>query len=279
MLALWRTLSRGVWDQEHLWEVGGCLSADHAIEVEQLTKRFGDVTAIDNLSFTVAPGEILGLLGPNGAGKTTTLQLLLGLTTPTSGVMRVLGLDVQKQRRAVLQRVNFSSAYVALPTNLSVWENLNVFAHLYGVRRPRQKILALLELFDMPHLARCITGALSSGQLTCLNLCKAFLNDPEVLFLDEPTTSLDPAIATKVREMLQHMQRERRVTMLYTSHNMHEIERMCDRVIFLAQGRIITQGTPHEVLTRARSASLEELFISIVQHGALWKPAETTEDV
>lgn len=192
--------------------------------------------------------------------------------------MRVLGLDVQKHRRAVLQRVNFSSAYISLPTNLSVWENLNVFARLYGVRRPRQKIFALLELFDMPHIAHRITGALSSGQLTRLNLCKAFLNDPEVLFLDEPTASLDPAIATKVRETLQHMQRERGVTMLYTSHNMHEIERLCDRVIFLSRGRIITQGTPQDVLRRAQTTSLEALFISIAQNGAVQNLAETAED-
>ena len=255
------------------------MSTEHSIEVDRLTKRFGDVTAVDNLSFTVAPGEILGLLGPNGAGKTTTIQLLLGLTTPTSGAARVLGLDVQQHRRAVLQRVNFSSAYISLPTNLSVWENLHVFARLYGIRQPRQKILALLELFELPHMINRITGALSSGQLTRLNLCKAFLNDPEVLFLDEPTASLDPAIATKVRETLQHMQRERQVTMLYTSHNMHEIERMCDRVIFLAQGCIVTQGTPQDVLRRAQSASLEELFISIAHNGTLQNLAEATEDV
>jgi ABC-2 type transport system ATP-binding protein len=220
------------------------LATEHSIEVERLTKRFSDVTAVDNLSFTVAPGEIVGLLGSNGAGKTTTIQLLLGLTIPTSGVARVLGLDVQQHRRTVLQRVNFSSAYISLPTNLSVWENLHVFARLYGVRQPRQKIVELLELFEMPDILHRITGALASGQLTRLNLCKAFLNDPEVLFLDElymlPTVSLAPAIATKVRGTLQHIQHERQVTILYTSHNMHEIERLCDRIIFLAQGRIVT---------------------------------------
>jgi ABC-2 type transport system ATP-binding protein len=255
------------------------LATEHSIEVERLTKRFSDVTAVDNLSFTVAPGEIVGLLGSNGAGKTTTIQLLLGLTIPTSGVARVLGLDVQQHRRTVLQRVNFSSAYISLPTNLSVWENLNVFARLYGVRQPRRKILELLELFEMPDILHRITGALSSGQLTRLNLCKAFLNDPEVLFLDEPTASLDPAIATKVRETLQHIQHERQVTILYTSHNMHEIERLCDRIIFLAQGRIVTQGTPQAVLMRAQIASLEELFISIAQNGTLRNLAEATEDI
>lgn len=233
-----------------------------AIEVTQLTKRFGDVTAVDQLSFTVATGESLGLIGPNGAGKTTTIHLLLGLTAPTSGQARVFGLDVARHRRAVLQRVNFSSAYTALPTNLSVWENLHVFARLYGLRRPRAKILTLLDLFGIPEVLHRMTGALSSGQLTRLNLCKALLNDPEVLFLDEPTASLDPAIATKVRDTLQALQRERQVTLIHTSHNMAEVERLCDRVVFLLHGRILTQGTPQDILSRAHTASLEDFFIT-----------------
>ena len=239
------------------------------IEVQQLTKRFGDLIAVDNLSFTIAPGETLGLLGANGAGKTTTMQLLLGLTTPTSGMARIFGLDIRRQRRAILQRVNFSSAYTSLPTNLTVWENLNVFAHLYGLRQPRHKIQTLLDLFEIPETLKQVTGELSSGQLTRLNLCKAFLNDPEVLFLDEPTASLDPAIAAKVRATLQQMQQAHRVTMLYTSHNMYEIERMCDRVLFLAHGTIVAAGTPRDVLAQARTASLEEAFIRIAQDGTL----------
>jgi ABC-2 type transport system ATP-binding protein len=244
------------------------------IEVQQLTKRFGDIIAVNNLSFTVTPGETFGLLGANGAGKTTTMQLLLGLTTPTSGVARIFGLDIRRHRRAILQRVNFSSAYTSLPSNLTVWENLNVFAHLYGVRQPRQKILALLELFEIPETLTQVAGALSSGQLTRLNLCKAFLNDPEVLFLDEPTASLDPAIAAKVRATLRQMQQERSVTLLYTSHNMHEIERMCDRLLFLARGTVIAEGTPRDVLTRARTASMEEAFIRLAQDGTLRPVAE-----
>jgi ABC-2 type transport system ATP-binding protein len=150
-----------------------------------------------------------------------------------------------------------------------VWENLNVFARLYGLRQPRQKIQALLELFEIPETLKQVTGELSSGQLTRLNLCKAFLNDPEVLFLDEPTASLDPAIAAKVRATLQQMQQARRVTMLYTSHNMYEIERMCDRVLFLAHGTIVAAGSPRDVLAQARTASLEEAFIRIAQDGTL----------
>lgn len=242
-----------------------------AIAVTGLTKRFGDVAAVHGLSFSVAPGEIFGLLGPNGAGKTTTIQLLLGLTTPTAGDVKVLGLSMPSDRLAILQRVNFSSAYISLPSNLTVRQNLRVFAGLYGVRRPQAKIDALLELFEVSDSATRPTGALSSGQLTRVNLCKAFLNDPEVLFLDEPTASLDPDIADKVRTALQRLQKERGVTIVYTSHNMREVEVLCDRVLFLAHGRAVAEGSPSEVLARAKSDSLEDVFIAIAREKA---PAE-----
>ena len=238
-----------------------------AIEVRGLTKRFGELAAVDGLSFSVRRGEIFGLLGPNGAGKTTTIQMLLGLTTPTSGEARVLGHDVRRDRRRMLERVNFSSAYISLPTNLTVRQNLSVFARLYGLTgaAARERIRELLELFEVPEARDRKTGALSSGQLTRVNLCKAFLNRPEVLFLDEPTASLDPDIAEKVRTALKRIQRERQVTMIYTSHNMREMELMCDRVLFLARGRAVTEGTPREVLARARSASLEDVFLAIAR--------------
>lgn len=239
------------------------------IRVSHLTKRFGDLIAVNDLSFEVARGENVGLLGPNGAGKTTTIQMILGLTTPTSGKIEVLGFDVSKHRREILQRVNFSSAYISLPTNLTVWENLNIFGRLYGVSSRRRRIEELLELFEISHVKKRVTGALSSGQLTRLNLCKAFLNNPEVLFLDEPTASLDPDIAAKVRHILSALQKERNLTMIYTSHNMHEIETMCDRVLFLSRGRVVAQGTPAEILERARTKSLEELFITIARNGEL----------
>jgi ABC-2 type transport system ATP-binding protein len=243
------------------------------VEVSQLTKRFGAVTAVDGLSFTVQRGEVFGLLGPNGAGKTTTLQMLLGLTTPSSGSARILGLDVARERRRVLQRVNFSSAYIALPSNLTAWENLNVFAKLYGVRDARRRIPALLEELEIPDVVRRVTGALSSGQLTRLNLCKALLNDPEVLFLDEPTASLDPDISEKVRALLKRLQAERGVTILYTSHNMLEVERLCDRVLFLARGRCVAEGRPDEVRGRAQGATLEQVFITLARDGELRESA------
>jgi ABC-2 type transport system ATP-binding protein len=239
------------------------------IEVENLTKCFDDVTAVRDLSFAVRRGEILGLLGPNGAGKTTTIQLLLGLTTPTSGRIRLFGLELLENRRAILQRVNFSSAYISLPFNLSVRENLDVFGRLYGVSDRRAKIAELLQLFEIPDVSGTVIGRLSSGQVTRVNLCKAFLNDPEVLFLDEPTASLDPDIAEKVRAALKRIQRDRGVTMVYTSHNMREIELVCDRVIFLSHGILVAEGTPAEILERADAESLEKVFITIARAGDL----------
>jgi ABC-2 type transport system ATP-binding protein len=252
--------------------------SDAVIEVLELTKRFGEVTAVDHLSFTVARGEIFGLLGPNGAGKTTTIQLLLGLTTPSSGEARVLGLDVGRQRRRVLQRVNFSSAYISLPSNLTVRQNLRVFARLYGIRRSEERVSSLLERFEIPEIADRPTGALSSGQLTRVNLCKAFINDPEVLFLDEPTASLDPDIADKARRGLKQIQSERGVTIVYTSHNMQEIELMCDRVLFLARGKAVTEGSPREVRERANGATLEDVFIAIARDGELSETAGARGD-
>jgi ABC-2 type transport system ATP-binding protein len=250
-------------------------SASNAVlEVEHLTKRFDGVTAVDDVSFSARPGEILGLLGPNGAGKTTTIQLLLGLTTPTSGSIRLFGLELPRHRREILQRVNFSSAYISLPFNLSVRENLNVFARLYGVRDRERRIRELLELFEIAEVAATVTGKLSSGQVTRVNLCKAFLNDPEVLFLDEPTASLDPDIAEKVRGALKLVQRERGVTIIYTSHNMHEVELVCDRVIFLSRGRLVAEGTPREIIEKADKESLEQVFITIARSG----DAPRTED-
>jgi ABC-2 type transport system ATP-binding protein len=230
-----------------------------------LRKCFGDLTAVDGITLELRRGEILGLLGPNGAGKTTTIQLLLGLTTPTEGEIELFGLDLARHRREILQRVNFSSTYVSLPSNLTVWENLNVFARLYGVRRPRQRIDELLELFGIPEVRNRVMGALSSGQQTRIHLAKALINEPEILFLDEPTASLDPDISEKVREVLRRVRTERGVSMIYTSHNMAEVELMCDRVVFVSGGRIVTEGTPAEIVQRASSRSLEDLFISIAR--------------
>jgi len=233
------------------------------ISLDGLSKHFAGHRVVRNLTLSVPRGQILGLLGPNGAGKSTTLHMLLGLTQPSTGSIHVFGKNLQKNRRSIVSRVNFSSAYTSLPTNLSVWENLNIFARLYGVRSRRKRIRELLELFEIPHTLHALTGALSSGQLTRVNLCKAFLNEPEILFLDEPTASLDPDIASRVRQTLLRIHRERDVTMIYTSHDMQEVQRMCERVLFLSRGRIIRDGPPGEIVDRDGAASLEEMFIAI----------------
>jgi len=239
------------------------------VQVEHLRKEFNGTVAVEDVSFTVRRGEIVGLLGANGAGKTTTIQVLLGLTTLTRGTVRVFGQDFERHRVEILQRCNFSSAYTALPANLKVWENLLVFAKLYQVRDHRTRTDELLRLFEIAHLRKKITGHLSSGESTRVNLCKALLNEPELLLLDEPTASLDPNIADKVRKILRRIQRERGITMIYTSHNMRDVEEVCDRVLFLHQGRIIAEGTPQEVIAKFNQKSLEEVFITVARSGDL----------
>jgi len=241
----------------------------NAVDVQSLRKTFGKVTAIEELSFHVETGEIVGLLGPNGAGKTTAISILLGLVTPTSGKVRILGLDLPKDRIAILEKCNFTSAYVNLPGNLKVMENLVVFAGLYGVRNPKSKIMALLERFEIGHLHDRISGALSAGESTRVNLCKALLNDPELMLLDEPTASLDPDMADKVRKFLRELQKERGISMVYTSHNMRDVEEVCDRVLFMQKGRILTQGTPAQILEKFQESSLEEVFIRVARTGDL----------
>jgi len=203
------------------------------IEVENLCKTFPETVALDNLSFSLKKGQILGLLGANGAGKTTAIHILLGLLTQTSGNVSVFGLSPLKQRHAIAKRLNFSSAYVWLPTNLKVYENLKVFSKLYNVPQAQRKIDELLERFQIIHLKNRITGALSSGERTRLNLCKCFLNDPELLLMDEPTASLDPEMADTVRKILKKIQKEKGLGIIYTSHNMHEVEELCDSIVFI----------------------------------------------
>lgn len=235
------------------------------LEADRLVKQFGDFTALAGLSFRVAPGESLGLLGVNGAGKTTAMNLLLGLTTPTSGEVRMFGKELWKHRIEILKKVNFSSAYTNLPSNLLVWQNLLVFAKLYGVAKPKQRIEELLELLDITHLRKSVNGRLSAGESTRVNLAKALLNEPKLLLLDEPTASLDPDIADRVRKLLRKLQKETGLSILYTSHNMRDIEEVCDRLIFLHGGKVLAEGTPGEVHARFNRTSLEDLFIGVAR--------------
>jgi len=244
------------------------------IEAEGLRKSFGETVALHELSFTLRRNEIVGLLGVNGAGKTTALNILLGLTSPSGGTIRIFGQELAKHRIAILQRCNFASAYVALPGNLTVGQNLFVFAKIYGVANAKQKIAELLELLEIPSLSKRITGQLSAGEATRVQLCKAFLNDPELLMLDEPTASLDPDIADKVRKFVRSRQQARGTAILYTSHNMRDIEEVCDRLIFIHKGKVVTTGTPAEVVSQFQQDSLEGVFIQIARSevGELFKP-------
>ncbi|MDD2485704.1 MAG: ABC transporter ATP-binding protein [bacterium] len=235
------------------------------LKAEHLSKVFNVFKAVDDICFEARRGEILGILGPNGAGKTTTVQMLLGLITPTSGYIEALGMDLARYRQKIARNVNFSSAYVNLPANLTVSENLHIFARLYDVKHPETKIEQLLDLLGLQGTQRKPAGQLSSGQQIRLNLCKALLNDPEILFLDEPTSSLDPDIADRTRQLLMSIRQERELTIIFTSHNMAEMEKISDRVLFMLQGKIIAGGRPTEVIQRYHGQSLEEVFLKLAR--------------
>ncbi len=236
-----------------------------AIHVQGLTKRFGAITAVDSLSFAVPQGSVTALLGGNGAGKTTTISMLLGLLLPSEGTVQVLGADMIRHRRLVLPRMNFSSPYVELPHRLSVRENLTVYGHLYGVRGVRERVEELAEHLELTPFLKRPSGSLSAGQKTRVALARAFLNRPELLLLDEPTASLDPDTADWVRTYIERYRRESGATILLASHNMLEVERLCDEVLMLRQGRIVDHGAPSALLARYDRDSLEEVFLDIAR--------------
>jgi ABC-2 type transport system ATP-binding protein len=240
---------------------------ESAVSVSELVKRFAKTTALAGISFDVRRGEVLGLLGPNGAGKTTTLHVLLGLVEPTSGGVRLFGADPFADREASLRQVGFASPEALMDWRLTVRENLRVYAGLYGARPGA--VEAALELFELEAQAGSKFGDLSLGQQMRAGLARAMLHDPAILVLDEPTSSLDPDIADKTRKLLLRLRRERGLSILYTSHNMAEVEEVCDRVIFLHLGRVVAEGTPLEVSKRVLgsedldSAAMEEVFLRI----------------
>jgi ABC-2 type transport system ATP-binding protein len=235
------------------------------LSVEDLRKSYGDLRAVDGVSFRVAPGEIVGLLGPNGAGKTTTIDMILGVLSPTSGSVRIDGLDLATQRCEALQRTNFAAVYAPLPGNPTVSQNLRVFGLLYGVRGLRARIEALLAELDLVHLRDTKTGVLSSGEQTRVSLAKAMLNRPRLLLLDEPTASLDPATARELRQRIREVATRDARGVLWTSHNMLEVEEVCDRVLFLSHGRILLEGDPRRLPAEHGRASLEDLFITVAR--------------
>lgn len=238
---------------------------DPAIEAIRLTKRFGSVTAVNEVSFCVPRGSVTALLGGNGAGKTTTLSMLLGLLLPTSGTVLVLGADMGTSRHCVLSRMNFSSPYVELPHRLTVRENLTVYGHLYGVLGVKRRIQELATDLDLDAVLDRPSGNLSAGQKTRVALAKALINKPELLLLDEPTASLDPDTGDWIRTYLERYRRDSGATILLASHNMAEVERLCDDVLMMRGGRIVDSGSPADLLVRHGRTSLEEVFLDIAR--------------
>lgn len=234
---------------------------DIVLEVEHLVKSYGEFRAVNDISFAVPRGKIVGFLGPNGAGKTTTIQILLGITSATAGKISYFGNDFYHHKRAVLQRINFASAFNTLQGRITVEENLIVFAYLYGIKNPKKKIAAFNESFRIDELMKKRYMDLSAGQKTRVNLVKSLLNDPEIILMDEPTASLDPDIADKMLSYIEQLKKERNLTLLYTSHNMNEITRICDEVIFLDRGKIVAQDTPIGLTKRVKTATLK-LFVT-----------------
>lgn len=230
---------------------------DNVLEVRNLTKKFRNFTAVDNISFSLKKGEILGLLGPNGAGKTTTIQMLLGVMQQTKGEIFYFGQPFEKNKNQILKRINFCSTYISLPWLFTVNETLGIFARLYEIENKEKRISKLLKEFDIEHLARKQFYKLSSGEKTRVLLTKAFLNYPKVILLDEPTSSLDPDIAVKVREFLKKQRKEYGVSMLLTSHNMSETEEICDRIVILNKGKIIEEDSPGNLVKKIEKTKLE----------------------
>jgi ABC-2 type transport system ATP-binding protein len=240
-------------------------SAASVLSVKSLRKAYGPKLAVDGVSFDIAPNEIVGLLGPNGAGKTTTINMLLGVLEPTEGTIRIEGIDLATDRAGAIARTNFAAVYAPLPGNLTVRQNLRIFGMIYGAEDLSRRIDELLEQFDLKELARAKCGVLSSGEQTRVCLAKAMLNRPQLLLLDEPTASLDPSVARDIREQIRRFASTGSVGVLWTSHNMYEVQDTCDRVLFMAQGKILLQGDPKTLPAEHGKGSLEELFIAVAR--------------
>lgn len=244
------------------------LESDHmskVLSVTDLRKTYGAVHAVDGVSFDVGANEIVGLLGPNGAGKTTTINMILGVLEPTSGVIRIEELDAATHRSQVMERTNFAAVYAPLPGNLTVYQNLRVFGLIYGVSRLQERIDTLLRQFNLVSFRNVKSGVLSSGEQTRLCLAKAMLNRPQLLLLDEPTASLDPATARDIRATIREFASQGTAGILWTSHNMYEVEEVCDRVLFLSHGKILLEGNPKTLPRDHGKETLEDLFVTVAR--------------
>ncbi len=236
-----------------------------ALKITNLTKEYGAMRAVDSISFHVNTGEVVGLLGPNGAGKTTTINMILGILEPTGGSIRVLDRELASHRSEVSREINFAAVYAHMPANLTVMQNLRVFGLLYEVKALKERIRSLLREFDLEDFAGTKAGLLSSGELSRLNLAKAVINRPRLLLLDEPTASLDPNISSLIRERIKEYAKRTEAGILWTSHNMSEIEAVCDRVLFLSHGRILLEGDPRSLAADHGKKDLEDLFIAVAR--------------
>jgi ABC-2 type transport system ATP-binding protein len=241
------------------------VTPEPVIAVDQLVKVYGTTRAVDGISFALAPGSITGLLGGNGAGKTTTIAMILGLVMPTSGSAKVLGAEMPRQRYQVLHRMNFESPYIDMPHRLTVRQNLKVFGRLYAVKELGARIADIAAQLELGEFLDRPTGKLSAGQKTRVALAKALINQPDVLLLDEPTASLDPDTADWVRSRLERFREQNGATILLASHNMAEVERLCERVIMMKRGRIEDDDAPQRLLTRYGRQSLEEVFLDVAR--------------
>ncbi len=235
------------------------------LTVKNLSKAYKDIEAVRDVSFSVAAGEVVGLLGPNGAGKTTTISMLMGVLEPTSGSIEILGKPLRGNRSEVMAKTNFSAVYAQLPGNLTVWQNLYIFCLLYEVPAAKKRANEMLTAFELTEFRNTKCGLLSSGENTRVMLAKAMVNSPALLFLDEPTASLDPLNAHLIREKIHYYAAEAKAGILWTSHNMHEVEAVCDRVLFLSHGKILLAGDPKLLPQEHGKKDLEELFITVAR--------------
>ena len=238
---------------------------EELIIVNSLTKKFNNITAVKNISFKIKKGTIIGLLGPNGCGKTTTIGMMLGLIKPTSGSVIINHKNIENNRTILLEKMNFISPYIELPKKLTVEENLKVYGRLYGVKNLKEKIYDLMKKLNLIEFRLRKTGELSSGQKNRVSLAKALINDPEILLLDEPTASLDPDVGDYIRGFIEEFVSNRGSTILLASHNMNEVERLCDEVIMMKAGEIIDRGTSSDLINKHGRKNLEEVFLKIVR--------------
>jgi ABC-2 type transport system ATP-binding protein len=238
-----------------------------SVEVKNLNKQFNNIQAVKNINFTINKGSIVGLLGPNGCGKTTTIGMILGLIKPSSGTVFINGenIESEKNRTKILEKMNFISPYVELPKKLTVEENLKVYGKMYGVKNLKDKISDLMKQLNLSEFEKRKTGELSSGQKNRVSLAKALINDPEILLLDEPTASLDPDVGDYIRTYIESFASKKGTTILLASHNMNEVERLCDEVMMMKNGNIIDKGTCSSLINKHGRKNLEETFLKIVR--------------